>query len=149
MAHKTKSHIPWWIVRSGGMWVLADLPRAAVLGYAIRYAPVPTAKIVWATGARMGPATAGLASDIAGIVYAHSRTVRAGVKGGKVVARFAAAAVAGYAIGATVGTGIAYAGWGGAGARDAVSLYTGGVSSHQYFSTVGGAIAQILEPPGY
>lgn len=44
---------------------------------------------------------------------------------------------AGYAIGATIGTGIAYAGWGKHGASDAFDLYTGQVSFNQYVSTIG------------
>jgi len=53
----------------------------------------------------------------------------------------AGAAVAGYGIGALVGTGIAYAGWGSKGASDAFDLYTGGVSPGEYFDTVGSAIS--------
>jgi len=56
MAHKKKSHFPWWIVRSGTTWVLADIPRAAVLAYAVYHAPVPVTRILWATAAEMGPA---------------------------------------------------------------------------------------------
>jgi len=135
MSHKTKSHIPWWVVRSGGAWALANPAQFLVLAYAARHAPVPVARIAWATAAEMGPATARLAGRVGIIAFESSAVVRAGVS----VATFAGAAVAGYAIGAVVGTGIAYAGWGGAGARDAVSLYTGGVTPRQYFSTVGGA----------
>lgn len=40
------------------------------------------------------------------------------------LASFAGAAAAGYALGASVGTGIAYAGWGEEGARTAVDVYT-------------------------
>lgn len=50
----------------------------------------------------------------------------------------------GYAIGATVGTAIAYAGWGTEGAKDAIDLYTGGVSVGEYFETVGDAIDKSL-----
>ena len=46
----------------------------------------------------------------------------------------------GYLIGATVGTGIAYAGWGKEGASDAIDLYTGQVSFGEYMSTVGQAL---------
>jgi len=53
----------------------------------------------------------------------------------------AGAAIAGYGIGALVGTGIAYAGWGSKGASDAFDLYTGGVSPGEYFDTVGSAIS--------
>ena len=52
------------------------------------------------------------------------------------------AVAAGYALGATAGTAIAYAGWGESGARDAISLYTGQVSFDEYTSTVGSAIRQ-------
>ena len=50
----------------------------------------------------------------------------------------------GYGIGAVVGTGIAYAGWGKKGALDAIDLYTGGVSWGKYMDTVGGAIDKTL-----
>lgn len=50
------------------------------------------------------------------------------------------AVAAGYAIGATIGTSIAYAGWGESGAKDAIDLYTGGVSFDEYFDTVGNAL---------
>ena len=47
---------------------------------------------------------------------------------------------AGYAIGALAGTGIAYAGWGKEGAKDAIDLYTFQVSPSEYANTVSHAI---------
>lgn len=67
------------------------------------------------------------------------------VKGGTTTIGGAATGVAaGYAIGATVGTGISYALFGEEGAKTAVDLYTGGVSPGQYISTVSSAIRKIL-----
>jgi len=53
-----------------------------------------------------------------------------------------AAVGAGYLLGASVGTGVAYAFWGEKGARDALDLYTGKVSAKQYGKVVGGALKQ-------
>lgn len=52
------------------------------------------------------------------------------------------AAAAGYVIGATVGTGIAQAGWGDEGRSDAIDLYTGQVSFDEYVDTVGYALGK-------
>jgi len=54
----------------------------------------------------------------------------------------AASIGAGYVLGATVGTGVAYAFWGEEGARDAMDLYTGKVSVKKYTTVVGGALKQ-------
>ena len=62
--------------------------------------------------------------------------------GGMGVGTAAAAVAGGYVLGATVGTGVAYAFWGEKGARDALDLYTGKVSAKQYGEVVGGAIKQ-------
>ncbi len=142
MAHKKKSHIPWWIVRSGGMWVVADIPRAAVLAYAIRYAPVPVGQIIWATGAEMGPAAARTAVRVGTIAYGSSAIVRGSVTVGRVAAAGAFAAVVGYAAGAIVGTAVSGLLFGEEGAGDAIALYSGQVSWQQYKSTVGGALSQ-------
>ena len=67
------------------------------------------------------------------------------VRGGTTtVGGLAGAAIAGYGIGALVGTGIAYAGWGSKGASDAIDLYTGQVSFNKYFDTVGSAIGGLF-----
>jgi len=47
-----------------------------------------------------------------------------------------ASVLAGYIVGATVGTGIAYVGWGKEGAEAALSLYTGQVSFDEYTEVV-------------
>ena len=46
------------------------------------------------------------------------------------------AVIVGYALGATVGVGVSWLGWGNKGARDAFELYTGQVSAREYFSAV-------------
>lgn len=61
---------------------------------------------------------------------------------GKKAVTATGAIAAGYVIGATVGTGIAYAGWGKEGASDAIDLYTGQVSAEKYFTTVGNALSK-------
>lgn len=55
-------------------------------------------------------------------------------------ARGGAALASGYAIGATVGTVIAYGMYGDEGARDALDLYSGGVSPSEYTNTVWDAV---------
>ena len=47
-----------------------------------------------------------------------------------------ASVLAGYLLGATVGTGIAYVGWGPQGGKDAIALYSGQVSFDQYSNVV-------------
>lgn len=67
---------------------------------------------------------------------------RAALGTGKVgsLARGGLAVASGYAIGATVGTVIAYGMYGDEGARDALDLYSGGVSPSEYTNTVWDAI---------
>ena len=134
MSHPSP-HIPWW-VKSGASWAATHPAEALVLAYAARYAPVPTARIAWAVGAETATYVGRLAPRIALIGYESSAIVRTGVSVGK----FGGAVALGYVLGAVVGTGIAYAGWGESGARDAARLYTGGVGVHEYFATVGGAL---------
>ena len=50
--------------------------------------------------------------------------------------QLAASVLAGYLLGASVGTGIAYVGWGKKGATEAFELYTGQVSPSQYIEAV-------------
>ena len=128
--------IPWW-VKSTTAYAVSHPAEAAVILYAARYAPVPLARIAWATAAEMGPATLRLGGRVTVIGYESSFAVRAGVT----AARFAAAAGVGYAIGSAVGIGIAYAGWGMPGAKDAAALYSGQVSWSQYSRVVGGALS--------
>ena len=130
------AEIPWWVKSAAG-YAFTHPAESLVFAYAARHAPVPTARIVWAVGAEMGPATARLGVRVAVIGFESSAVIRLAARGGM----YAAAAAAGYAIGATVGTGIAYAGWGSAGAKDALDLYTGQVDWDEYKSTVGAAIA--------
>lgn len=65
--------------------------------------------------------------------------VRVAVASGT-IALYSSAITAGYAIGATVGTGVSYALYGESGARDALDLYSGRVSPSQYAEIVGGAL---------
>lgn len=51
--------------------------------------------------------------------------------------------IAGYGLGATVGTGISGLLYGKAGARDAIDFYTGGVGAGQYVTTVYRALRQL------
>jgi len=85
-------------------------------------------------------ATASTAVKVVGkLVVTPARIVAARiiVPAAVAAAPYVAATAAGYAIGATVGTGIAYAVWGEEGKQDAVELYTGQVGWDQYWSTVG------------
>jgi hypothetical protein len=80
----------------------------------------------------------------------HSLVARGGKAAGSraaaaapVVAMYASAAGLGYAVGATVGTGIAQLGWGDEGARDALALYSGQVSFQEYMHVVGEALGTL------
>jgi hypothetical protein len=59
------------------------------------------------------------------------------------VALYGAALGAGYAIGATVGTGMGHLMYGDAGAQSAIDLYSGKVSVDEYLDVVGAALGSI------
>lgn len=128
--------IPWW-VKSTAAYAVSHPAEAAIILYAARHAPVPTARIAWAVAAEMGPATLRLGGRVAVIGYESSMLVRGAAAAGT----YAAAAGLGYGIGAAAGIGIAYAGWGMSGAKDAAALYSGQVSWSQYSRVVGGALS--------
>jgi len=132
-------HIPWW-VKAGAGWALTHPAEALVLGYAMRYAPVPTARVIWAFGAEYGPATARLGGRVGTIAFESSAIVRGGVAVARFAGTYAAAVAVGYIAGAAVGTAVSGLIWGDKGARDAIDLYTGQVGVHDYFATVGGAL---------
>ncbi len=130
-------HIPWW-VKSGAAWALTHPAESLVLAYAARHAPVPTARILWAVGSETATYLSRLGPRVGLIAYESSALVRGAVTVGK----FGGAVVAGYLIGAAVGTGISYAVWGEEGARDAMDLYTGKVGVHEYYDVVSSAFSR-------
>lgn len=65
-------------------------------------------------------------------------------KGRMTIGKASGAILAGYAVGAAVGSSIAYAWKGKSGLRDALDLYSGGVGLGEYVSTVGGALKETL-----
>jgi len=107
-------HVETAIVR-GGPWLLTGLWNAS--NYVRLGSPL-------ASGGRALLATGGSSA------------------GGMGAGTAVAAVAGGYVLGATVGTGVAYAFWGEKGARDALDLYTGKVSAKQYKTVVGGALKQ-------
>jgi hypothetical protein len=63
---------------------------------------------------------------------------------GGAAGRIVGSVVAGYAIGAVVGTGISYALFGQSGMDDALDLYSGQVSFTKYVDTVGSGISSLF-----
>jgi len=127
-----RSSVPWWALRPGLGWILADIPRAAVLAYALYYAPVPVARIIWATVAEMGPAAVRTAVRVGAIGLESGSVVRAAW----FVTKFGGAVGAGALLGAGVGIGISRAVWGEKGQQDVIDVYTGKVSAKTWFNTV-------------
>lgn len=88
----------------GVTWAYNNPAETVVLGVAIRYAPVPTARIAWALAAEYGPASLSLSSRIAQIAYEEFAIVRGGTQIITKGVPLAAAAGLGYGIGAVAGT---------------------------------------------
>lgn len=130
---------PLWVVKQ-----VVSHPMASVVGYAgltgllIGYPPTRRLGLkLGSFGLRAGAAgTWGAMRGIATTTLVRGGSVT--LAGG--VVRASGAIGSGYVLGATVGTAIAYAGWGEEGADDAFALYTGQVSSDEYLSVVGGAL---------
>jgi len=123
---------PWWALRPAFYWILGNPASAAVLAYAAYYAPIPVARILWATAAELGPATARASVRVAAIALESGSIVRAAW----FVTKFGGAAVIGAGVGAVVGVGISRAVWGEEGQQDAIDVYTGKVSKETWFNTV-------------
>ena len=109
-----------------------SLAEAAVLGYAVRYAPIPTGRVLWAFAAEYGPATGRFAGRTGTIALESGSAVRAVA----MFARFGGAVGVGAVIGAGVGIGISRAGWGEKGQQDAIDVYSGDVSAMTWIETV-------------
>ena len=66
---------PWW-VSAPITWAIANPAETFVVGYGLRYAPVPVARGLWATATIMGPATVELGGALAKIAYEGSSIIR-------------------------------------------------------------------------
>jgi hypothetical protein len=106
------------------IWVLKNPAESAVLGYSARYAPVPTAKIVFEFG-KFGYASikpgALLIRNTGNIVLTHSAIARGIVP----VASRAAPIAAGVLIGGAAGVAISQTIWGNEGRQKAIDFYSG------------------------
>jgi hypothetical protein len=69
------SKFPWWLTAPLS-WAIAHPAETFVIGYGLRYAPVPIARGLWATGTIMGPATLQLGGALAKIAYESSGIIR-------------------------------------------------------------------------
>lgn len=126
---------PQWVLASAATKV-AENPLAAGLvgiGLANPSTRMWTLRMVGATARHSLTFTGNMIRSTATITWSESSALRLGASR---VLTYSAAIAAGYAIGATVGTSIAYAGWGEEGASDALDLYSGNVSWDQYWSTL-------------
>ena len=66
---------PWW-VSAPITWAIANPAETFVVGYGLRYAPVPVARGLWATATIMGPATLELAGALSKIAFESSAIIR-------------------------------------------------------------------------
>lgn len=66
---------PWWLTAPVS-WAIANPAETFVIGYGLRYAPVPVARGLWATASIMGPATAELGLALSKIAYESSAIIR-------------------------------------------------------------------------
>jgi len=120
-----------------------SLIETLALAYVVRYAPVPTARVLWAFAAEYGPATARFAARSGTIALESGSAVRSAW----FLARFAGAIGIGAILGAGIGIGISRAVWGEKGQQDAVDVYTGRVSAETWFNTVEQGLLGVL--PGH
>jgi hypothetical protein len=129
----------WWVAGQTSAWIVSH-PVEAVGATALLANPTTrtwAAKTGWMVAKETARFTGRVALRTAVITNAElvagSRLATVGGTAGI----YAAAFGAGVFLGAIVGTGVAYAGWGSEGASDAVRLYSGQVGWEEYISTVG------------
>tara|TARA_Y100000310_G_C20192344_1_gene583055 strand:- start:7 stop:543 length:537 start_codon:yes stop_codon:yes gene_type:complete len=94
------------IIGWGATWAYNNPAETVVVAVAVRYAPVPTARIAWALIAEYGPASLSLSSRVAQIAYEEFAIVRGGTHVVTKGVPLLAAAALGWGIGAVVGTAI-------------------------------------------
>ena len=94
------------VVGWGATWAYNHPAETVVIAVAVRYAPVPTARVGWAIAAEYGPASLSLTSRIAQIAYEEFAIVRGGTQVVTKGVPLLAAAGLGYGIGAVAGTAI-------------------------------------------
>lgn len=123
-------------------WVVLQQNKSAIYwGVTAAFVIHPTTRSVGWAMTKFGVRATGNVAIASTRALLGTTLVRGGTTTfGGALARGGAAVALGYAIGATVGSGISYAVWGEKGARDALDLYSGGVSVDEYFSTVGKAL---------
>lgn len=105
-------------------WIVENPYQAAIYGYAIRHAPVPTAKItleIGKFGARVAPHVATLGRATAGIVVSHSPLLTNSAK----AVRWGAPVAAGAMLGVAAGTAISTSVWGSEGNQLSRQFYSG------------------------
>lgn len=120
------SYLPWYLEypTDVALTAFAVHPRTAGLAHA---GAIRTGQYMHWVGRVAWGSRAGLAA-------------RAGVASASATAAvFASATVLGYAVGATVGTGISQVAFGDEGAEDAIDFYSGNVSWDEYWTTVSSA----------
>jgi hypothetical protein len=95
--------VPWWVT-APFWWGVANPEKVLIGGIALRYAPVPVARTVWALAAEFGPATLGLTARVAQIAYEEFALVRGGVSVVTKGVPILAAGGLGYTLGAVIGS---------------------------------------------
>jgi len=106
------------------LWAFNNPVTTAGLGIGLRYAPIPTAKVALEAvklGINVTPHIVNFGRASAAIITVDAPVIATLSRGGV----YAAAAVAGYGIGAVAGTAISTTIWGPEGQDDAIEFYTG------------------------